>query len=191
MRAVKTRAELLRAARTIFARDGFQHARIEDIAKKAGKTRGAFYAHFKDKEDVFFAIFENDLEEKKEELSAVIGHLPTLEQRVTALCQHLARRPKTRETALLQIEFKAYAVRQPRRRKRLAELHAAMLRNSTLKEITEFVPALEERACSLALSGALEGLILNQMFDPSVIGEEHLARMTELILNDEIRRAQG
>ncbi|MGA8532191.1 MAG: TetR family transcriptional regulator, partial [Acidobacteriaceae bacterium] len=60
-RALATRSELIAAARAIFTRDGFESARIEDIAANAGKTRGAFYANFRDKEDVFFAIFEEDL----------------------------------------------------------------------------------------------------------------------------------
>src|SRR6202007_3074855 len=60
-RALVTRGQLIAAARTIFARDGFESARIEDIAALAGKTRGAFYDNFRDKEDVFFAIFEEDI----------------------------------------------------------------------------------------------------------------------------------
>ncbi len=63
-----TRKELLRSARAIFARDGFEHARIEDIAIKASKTRGAFYDNFKDKEDVFCAIFEENIDRDMEEL---------------------------------------------------------------------------------------------------------------------------
>ena len=60
-RGIITRSELIRSARHIFARDGFEHARIEDIAMRARKTRGAFYDNFKDKEDVFLAIFEEDV----------------------------------------------------------------------------------------------------------------------------------
>jgi len=60
-RSLVTRQELIDAARRIFARDGFEVARLQDIAAAAGKTRGAFYAHFQDKEDVFFAIFEQDI----------------------------------------------------------------------------------------------------------------------------------
>jgi AcrR family transcriptional regulator len=52
-RSLHTRAKLLRAARKVFAREGFERARLEGIAEEAGKTRGAFYTHFEDKEDVF------------------------------------------------------------------------------------------------------------------------------------------
>ncbi len=52
-RTAATRQRLLAAAETIFARDGFEAARLEDIAALAGYTRGAFYANFDGKEDIF------------------------------------------------------------------------------------------------------------------------------------------
>src|ERR1700683_4739597 len=54
-----TRRKLLLAAERIFARDGFEAARLEDIAGLAGYTRGAFYANFRSKEDIFFALLEH------------------------------------------------------------------------------------------------------------------------------------
>ena len=68
-RAIATRKHLTDAARQVFARDGFELARVEDIAAAAGKTRGAFYANFKDKEDIFFAIFEENLARDREQVS--------------------------------------------------------------------------------------------------------------------------
>ena len=50
------------AARRVFARDGFEVARLQDIAQEAGKTRGALYSHFADKEDLFFALIEENIE---------------------------------------------------------------------------------------------------------------------------------
>ena len=46
------------AAEQTFARDGYEAARLEDIAARAGYTRGAFYANFESKEDIFFALLE-------------------------------------------------------------------------------------------------------------------------------------
>src|SRR5215472_17081937 len=59
-RTVATRRKLLKAALRVFARDGFEAARIEDIASEAGHTRGAFYANFNSKEDLFFALLEQE-----------------------------------------------------------------------------------------------------------------------------------
>ena len=53
-----TRRALLDAAREVFAADGFQATRTEDIVRRAGLTRGALYHHFRDKEDLFRAVYE-------------------------------------------------------------------------------------------------------------------------------------
>jgi AcrR family transcriptional regulator len=53
-----TRQALLAAARELFAADGFQATRTEEIVRRAGLTRGALYHHFRDKEDLFRAVYE-------------------------------------------------------------------------------------------------------------------------------------
>src|SRR5258708_12782333 len=58
-RTEATRRKLLAAAERIFARDGFEAARLEDIAAGAGYTRGAFYANFGGKEQIFFPLLEH------------------------------------------------------------------------------------------------------------------------------------
>src|ERR1700760_2339884 len=79
-RSVQTRASLMDAARKIFCRDGFERARLEEISSEAGKTRGAFYSHFKDKEDVFFAIFEQDLVRDQAAFRAKLERAATKEE---------------------------------------------------------------------------------------------------------------
>ncbi len=53
-----TRRALLDTARQVFADNGFQATRTEEIAQRAGLTRGALYHHFCDKEDLFRAVHE-------------------------------------------------------------------------------------------------------------------------------------
>lgn len=56
--AAATRAEVLRAARALFTEPGFAAASLDDVARRAGVTRGAVYHHFVDKEALFAAVFE-------------------------------------------------------------------------------------------------------------------------------------
>ena len=56
--AQKTRQHLLDAALEVFWRDGVTRASLQAIAQEAGITRGALYWHFKNKEDLFETLFE-------------------------------------------------------------------------------------------------------------------------------------
>lgn len=49
-RTLKTRANLLEAARDVVAIDGYEALRVEQVVAKAGVAKGTFFAHFKDKD---------------------------------------------------------------------------------------------------------------------------------------------
>jgi AcrR family transcriptional regulator len=53
-----TRDRLLRSAAKVFARRGFQAASLDEIAADAGFTKGAVYANFDSKEDLFLAMLD-------------------------------------------------------------------------------------------------------------------------------------
>jgi TetR/AcrR family acrAB operon transcriptional repressor len=60
--AEQTRKLLLNSALKVFSENGFAASRLEDIAKDAGVTRGAIYWHFKNKLDIFQALFQEVME---------------------------------------------------------------------------------------------------------------------------------
>ena len=57
-RSATTRAALLAAARELFAANGYVATGREQIAERAGVTRGALYHHFGSKEQLFRAVVE-------------------------------------------------------------------------------------------------------------------------------------
>ena len=50
------RNQILDAATTVFVRQGFQHARMDDIVEESGLSKGTLYWYFKSKEDIINAI---------------------------------------------------------------------------------------------------------------------------------------
>lgn len=58
--AQQTRHELLDAAIELFLRQGIANTTLKDIADKTGKTRGAIYWHFENKDAVIQALWERN-----------------------------------------------------------------------------------------------------------------------------------
>ena len=66
-----TRAELVGAARRLFAEHGYGGVGTEEIVRAAGVTRGALYHHFAGKKDLFRAVYEDIERELVEQIAAV------------------------------------------------------------------------------------------------------------------------
>lgn len=49
----QTRQKILQSAAKLFTRDGFDQVGINDVMRDAGLTRGAFYAHFESKAELY------------------------------------------------------------------------------------------------------------------------------------------
>ena len=58
-RSEATRARLLAIARKRFGTKGYAATSVEDLVRRAGVTKGAFYHHFDDKKSVFLAVLED------------------------------------------------------------------------------------------------------------------------------------
>lgn len=146
-------------------------ARLEDIAAAAGKTRGAFYANFRDKEDVFFALFEETLLREKQHMGEQLSSASSDDERVEVMMRHLRSVLADRRRMLLALEFKLYAIRHPRKTRRLAELHAALCRRCIETNVEKMIPGYadltenQKRKKTAQVGAVLDGIALNQMFD--------------------------
>ncbi len=187
-----TRRALLAAAYRIFARDGFEASRIEDIAGATGHTRGAFYAHFNSKEDLFFALFEQESGDRLRDLSLVMERCPDSDGRLRALRKFYIGRASDRQWVMLALEFKLFALRHPRLRARLARTHRRIRESLKLEIISKLIPELMKERRELrevrrvALEAVLNGLVLEHAYDPETISQAQanlvLGRMFDLLM---------
>ncbi len=64
--------QVLEGARTIFLRDGFEGAAVDDIAREAGVSKATLYSYFPDKRVMFMEVFRNELAREAADASALI-----------------------------------------------------------------------------------------------------------------------
>ena len=71
--AAKTRQDLLDAALQVFSQQGYQAARLQDIAREAGVTRGAIYHHFGSKAELFNTLMDEASAQESGVMEAAIA----------------------------------------------------------------------------------------------------------------------
>jgi AcrR family transcriptional regulator len=56
------RSDILQAAERLFAEKGYHKTTIRDIAKQAQYAAGTIYLYFKDKDEIYFSLFEEKMQ---------------------------------------------------------------------------------------------------------------------------------
>ena len=177
-RTEHTRRKLLDAGLRVFARDGFEAARIEDIAAASGHTRGAFYANFETKEDLFVVLLEEQAVKRVGELSAVLERSKTAQAALKALRAAYLERANDPRWAMLTLEFKLFALRHGKHAK-LAAAHRRIRASMNFDAIKKFLPpqlcdAKTGEACKVMLEVALSGLVVEHAYDPKRISRQQV-----------------
>ena len=177
-----TRSLLIQSAEKIFARDGFEAARLEEIAAAAGYTRGAFYANFENKEDLFFALLEAEITSRIEKVRLQVDASRTPAAKLKSLRSFLLDMCLDRRWSLLALEFKLFAVRHPEVKSRLAAMNRRFVssRVQILQDVMEGLgrdlPA-SVNAVGISLAALANGLALENMLDRAVMPEDEVRKI--------------
>jgi AcrR family transcriptional regulator len=132
-----TRTLLLDAAEELFARKGFSGASLEEIADAAGYTRGAIYAHFGGKEELFLAVIERQRQRFLDGFADVILSSHRLDELDIDELANRWRELMSKggaDQAALGHEFTLFLLRSPEARERLAAQ-----RLETVRWLTEYL----------------------------------------------------
>ena len=102
--AAGTRSHLLAVGRRLFAERGYAGTSTEEIVFRAGVTRGALYHHFRNKQDLFRAVFAQVEEEVLDRVTGVAMYEPEPWDGLLAACAAYVDAgldPATRRIALI------------------------------------------------------------------------------------------
>ncbi|HEY4962007.1 MAG TPA: TetR/AcrR family transcriptional regulator [Terriglobales bacterium] len=177
-----TRARLIRSAEKVFARDGFEAAKLEEIAKDAGYTRGAFYANFESKEDLFLALLEKEIAARIAALEREMDKVRDPEAKLRTMREFFMTKTLDRRWSLLSLEFKLFAVRHPEVKQRLAAMHRRFVGprvgflDDIMRALGRELPA-SAHATGVSLAALGNSLTLEHMLDPTLMPEDDLRRI--------------
>lgn len=81
------RTAIVNAARSVFARKGFDRGIMDAIAKEAGIAKGTVYLYFRSKEEIYRAVLNEDMEFLKKSTLERIEAAKNLEGKIRAFIQ--------------------------------------------------------------------------------------------------------
>jgi AcrR family transcriptional regulator len=180
-RQADTRISLLRSAARLFSERGMEGTSVEEISADAGYTKGAFYANFKSKEELFLTMLDEHFAAEIERMDRALAGSgdPGEEARhaAAAFTQYVFA---DSEWPTLYFQFAAQAARDEEFREELATRSRAM--RAKMVEILrrwsagEKEPPLPLEDLSAMIDFMASGFILERTVDPD-IPEEMFATM--------------
>lgn len=189
-RTKETRELLLQSAEKIFVRDGYEGAELGEIAALAGRTKGAIYAHFKSKEDIFLALVEQHRTRYRAEMEKMLAGSKSKEENIAAFRQFFFKLAEDHAFTLLLFEFKLFAIRHPESKERLQHFFAEGISDNQEKRLIRILGAAGEGKGSLSRSVAtqtllplLSALALEAKFLPTLLTEQVLKKVAARIFD--------
>ena len=85
MPITKTRQRLIEVARELFAKNGLEATTMNDIAKASGRGRRTLYTYFRHKEEIYYAVIEEELALLSEKMEGVTKMHAEPEENIFAL----------------------------------------------------------------------------------------------------------
>lgn len=161
---------------------------MDEIAQRAGYSKGALYWHFDSKDDLFFALMDESVDAPTREMIDLLQGAPPEQDMAPEASRRLVELvSEQRELLLLDHEYWAQAVRDPDLRRRYGarrqELRAALGRALEVRLAHLGAPApeiaLDEMATVVMSLSA--GLAQERLIDPGAVPDELLGRAIVLL----------
>ncbi|MEU3625315.1 TetR family transcriptional regulator [Amycolatopsis coloradensis] len=184
----QTRQRLLTAAAELFAQRGVNGTSVEQIAERAGFTRGAFYGNFDGKHELVVELLRRRTQREAEEVTALrdgVGSFSEMMDRLRAW--NVERAEHLGGWLTLRTELALYALRNPEARPLVGEGEKstrALLETSVKTELAArgVVPPADPAFLALILHALEDGLLLQRFLSPEGTGDEDVVDAVQLLM---------
>lgn len=179
----QTRATLIAVGRKHFLRYGLGGAVAEKIAEDAGYSRGALYANFDGKEDLFLAVIREEQACRSNMFRSILRDEPSSRKRLRKMRDTIADLLTNRDWIVLQAEFEAGALRSERIRQSFVEIHRQQIHDGgelvrDLLKSSEITSSLKPDDFIMVMNNLAHGLAVTQ----KILGAELSQKRTRSLI---------
>ena len=183
----RTRDLLTTSAAKVFAERGYHAASVDEIAEDAGFSKGAVYANFTTKEQLFLAVMDRQQKLQEQSFKAMAQSGKPSADAMAELAEVAAPTdPEAWRFGLLTLEFFLYAVRQPELRAELARRFETTRRQLAASlephRVGHDEPALTTIELAVIAVAASYGLGVQAVLDHTTIPPDLYQRMMAKLL---------
>ena len=184
-----TRTLILQTAALLFAQKGFAETSMNNIVEITGLSKGGIYWHFKSKDEIIAAIFDQFFEQQLAIEADLLPESGTVKGRLLQIVEQMGASLEQKSEAFPQpFDFYMQAFRTPTLREHLAQ-HFLNYQQGLTRLIQQGIDEQEFSVPNAAeaarvLLAALEGVILiTTLVAPMQSITRDLVTATELVLN--------
>jgi AcrR family transcriptional regulator len=167
----RTRERLIAVANDLFLEKGVHRTSLQDIAARAGVTKGAIYSSFQSKEELVAAV----IAETVIALRPVLSPGMAIEQILAALgAAAISMMPEVKARASLVAEYNLYALSHERLRS-LMEVNHAKAYEDALAEVERILPSnlsMSPRQIVITLQALTVGFFQQRTLYPSLFTDD-------------------
>ncbi len=182
-RKAETRARLLAAAADLFAEQGVDAVSVDAVAEAAGRTSGAVYAHFGNKQGLLLALLDSWKDAVRTVLLAEVAVTDSPQGQLAAVWDNLAggTGEESDRWTLLEHELWLRAARDAEVAEVMRERNA-MARTFSARQLESWTvgvgarPAAEPEQMAVLVSALLTGLAMQHRLDPEAVSEDLVVR---------------
>jgi AcrR family transcriptional regulator len=173
----ETRSRLMSSAAKLFSRRGLENASIEEVSRNAGYTKGAFYANFRSKEELFLAMLDEKFAAEIERLDEALHSDQQIEEQIRGAGVNMMRFVRSDpEWPRLFLEFTTFAARNGEFRQEFLTRYRALRERFVevyrrYSDELEVEPPIPIDQIAFANYCMANGFLIEQMLDPELDDE--------------------
>lgn len=168
----RTRAALIDAAAAVIGEKGWDRTSLEEVASRAGMSRGAIYGNFKDREELFLAV----VQQRWKPVAAPYKPGTSFKQHMHIVGKAVAAAgPERRAQALGALSFMLYALTHEHMRVEVERLNRDLYKRMAEGIVRGFPRAqlpMDPALLVPVLHGLADGLTFLRFLTPNLITED-------------------